>query len=441
MKKIKIVGLLIIAAAFFASCMTTKPPKPFRDVPPSANNAFITLAEEMAVTHVDGRRVSWNSATRRYEIAAGNRELTLRYRTSTYDISGRQIWETASGIKFNGMFEAGKSYIILNHVEGIASRYRTTGRRVAVFVIENTEQSKIQITLPNYKPSTTAMVGAFFSPDGSRLLVVHDKALYIYNANDGTLEMTIRERSGIIGAGGIWSPDGAKIIAVTPRAIRIWDSSTGNVISSINITRARFANMLHITPDGSKLVGQSGNILKVWDINSGAELVSINGLYRMLGIAFITLSPDGQFFAATFNDATRVYSISGGEPIFSIGQRRETYIPIEFIDSNTLIASQWVGGIFGQPKEISIDISSRQVTELEDEYIPRIRYSHDGSRILNTRLAGGRRYIQEIDAITNETVRQFTSPNADITVLMPSPVENKFATFSFIDGKIRIWEF
>ena len=437
MKKIKIIGLLIVTIVLLNSCvsMLTKPPKPFKDIPAASSGvAFITLSEEMQVTHVNGRRSSMSSSTKRHQIAAGHHELTVSYRTVTYDATGKQRRVRATGIKLSRMFEEGKSYVILNEVEGYYSQ------RVRVVIVENTEQSLIQIPLPKYKPSTIAIVPIAFSPNGSQFIVTKDNLLYLHNTIDGKLINTIKHSSKIIGV--LWSPDSSRFITVEERRIRIWEAASSNETRSISIPRTRFAMMLHITPDGSKLVGNSGNTLKVWDINSGAELVSIDRLYQTFGIAFISLSSDGQYFAAAFNDnTTRVYSINGGTPIFSIGERRLTYIPIEFLDNNTLIALLREGGILRQPKYVSINISANQVTELESEHVPSMNYSNDGSKIISLKLSNGRSYIEEVNAVTGEVINRYTSPNADISSLVLSPAENKFATFSFIDGKIRIWEY
>jgi len=439
MNKIKIVCLFVVVFALLCSCLMLPSPKPFNAIPTNATTAFICLSEGMSVTHVDGRRVSMSSVTKRHAIEPGDRELTLTYTETEWD-AGRQreVRRTARGIKVGATFESGKSYVIVNDVEGYAGRFYSN-RTVTVFLVENTEQSITQVALPKYKSSLLAVAHIMFNPDGSRFIVIHERMLYVHNTSTGTLEYQIRNSRDIFG--GIWSHDGTKILIADERNIRILDASSGNDIRSLKIARSKRVVQMHMTPDNTKLVGSSGDTLKVWDMDTETELVSINGLYQLFGITFITLSPDGQFFAASFSDnTTRIYSINGGTPVLSIGERRETYIPIEFVDSDTLIAVQRAGGSFNAPKTVSICINTREVTELES-YTPSISFSHDGSINFKLVSASGRTFIREIDVETDEVIRQYTSPNADIRAIILSPTENKFATFSYIDGIIRIWEF
>ena len=433
MKRIQFTGLLLIIAFLLSGCMTMMTPKPYKEKPVSGGTASLRLGKDIIVTHVDGKRVSM-AGSKQHPIAAGQHELTITYYKLTDMGNGTIKREKAKGMKINDMFEEGKNYLVL---------YDTKGYYVSVFLVDCTDESKVQIALPKYKRTIMPFVGLYFSPDSSKLLVIHDKQLYIHNSDDGTLEKTLQGHDKFVGAGGLWTPDGSKIITANPTAIKIWDVSSGSEYKSIPIAKAKLAIMLHVTPDGSKIVGQSGNTLKVWNLESGAELQSIEKLYQFLGIAFISLSPEGQYFAAAFADnTTQVLPVNGGPAILTIGQKGETYMPIEFADENTLIALKRSGGIFSAPKYVSVNIGSKQITELSGEYFPRISYSSDGSKIFKvSAVEEGRRYVTEIDAATKKAMRCFSTPSADVFSLMLSPVDNRFATFSFTDGMIRIQEF
>ncbi|MDR2716554.1 MAG: hypothetical protein LBB89_00615 [Treponema sp.] len=434
MKKMKIMGALIITAMVLINCASTAS---FKDVPPSAGTAFVCLPINVWIDHVDGERVLWVEKTR-HEIAAGAHQLSVGFRYSdVYTIY------SATDIILNGIFTEGKSYYVIPSVKR---------GKVYLNLVETSEQPQNQITLPNYKAPAFSYTQPRYSPDGSMLLVNYKNILYIYNVNDGMLVKTLTGHSKEVTT-GLWSPDGTKIISGDQSgAIIIWDVSSGSEVRSIrgNKGPVSFAG-LKITPDGAKILGNGGDILKIWDINDGSELFVSEKIYRWGANSFFTLSPDGQYFAATFDDNTlRVYSINGGLPIFRIaGEKRTRYFPFEFIDGNTLIAVYCEPiRIYSNPEQVSIDIKSNRTTKFESEYIPRTNlsnYNYDGSKVFSqkTTVAGNGIYyfIQAADAKTGDTVSAFSSPRVDIISFDVSPVENKVAGFTHGEGKIRFWDF
>ena len=421
MKRIRILWLLVCIVALISSCASTAK---FKDEPPSPGTAFVCLPVNLWVDHVDGKRLYWNQRTR-HEIAAGQHELTVGYNMNTY-----YGYDRATGIKITGMFEEGKSYYIFPNV---------LDRKIHLNLVENSESQK-QIVLTQKSIFAVAFIS--YSPDGSELLASHKKAVNIYDANDGTLKKTLEHSSDITVA--IWSPDGTKIISTEKNGmIKIWDTESGNLIKSINANKGYI--IIEISPDGTKLLGNSGNDLKIWDINSGAELVSVEKLYKFFGVSSFAFSPDGQYFAATFADeTTRVYSINGGAPIFSISDKKIKYLVTEFVDNNTLIAVMY-RGLLSEPKDASIDISSNKVTELKSEYIPKRNYSFDNNKTVSVITfdgGGGDTYtfLHVKDIKSGKIEKSFTTPQVDIVDIDVSPVKNELITFSS-DGKIRFWDF
>jgi len=409
-----------------AACSSTAD---FKEEAPSAGTAFVSIPAYLWVTHVDGNRLLWKQKSR-HEIAAGPHELTINY---DYNHN------VAVGIKLNGMFEEGKSYYVLPKVGPTQLGVVFDTFTISCLLVENTDQPLMKIAVPQYKPSLLPSVLVSFSPVGSELLVTYGKMLYVYNTSDGTLAKTFPEHPANITV-ALWSPDGTKIITADGSSvIKIWDALSGNEIRSISGPRGSV--LLWITPDGTRLLGNSGEILKIWDVESGRELASFDKLYQMFGFSFFNVSTDGNYFAATFGDnTTRVYPIDGGEPVLTIGgQKGKAYMVIELLDDNTLITSRSEG--ITPPKIVSIDVNSKKETVLGD-HISRAYYNGDGSKAFPlTTAAGGGVYtfLRQVDIKTGNTEKAFTNPRVEIYALSVSPAENKVATFSRLDGNIRIW--
>ena len=429
MKNIKFLGGLTVVFALLT--FSAAPTKLFDAVPPSAGKAYVCLPANVWVELVNGQK-SRLAQNKRHEIPAGEHELSLGYKLGI-NVGGKVITEKAAAVRFIGLFEEGRTYYMVPNI----TYADPDSPSISFELVEITEQPLNQIIVPKYKPSSFNTLN--YSPDGSRLLINFGNSLSIYTVAGGALEWTLGHSAEVMS--GVWSSDGSRIMSVdTGGTIKLWDTATGVVIKNIRGKKGDI--VIRTTPDSTKFLGKNDGInLKIWDMESGAELASIPNIS---GSSFM-VSPDGQFVAGAFSDdwTIRVYEIGGGEPIYRFGERSARYYPVEFNDSNTLIAQKIETGSL-TPKYVSINLRTLQIREISAPAVPaaKISYSNDdgkGFALIVSRLAKSSfGFMFMTDNETNNTESVFSSPLVDISAFSVSPTEMKIVTISR-DGKIRFW--
>jgi WD40 repeat protein len=142
---------------------------------------------------------------------------------------------------------------------------------------------------------------AVFHPDGSRLAVVHDSSVPIYDWASGRRLHTLTANAKAIWACE-FSPNGERLATTgLDSTVRIWDVSSGKPVGEPR----RFTqqvNSLHYLGDSRLLLVSQHNESLIVDSESGAELVHIPGGSH--GADRMAISPDDRLVASATPDGT-----------------------------------------------------------------------------------------------------------------------------------------
>ncbi len=242
-----------------------------------------------------------------------------------------------------------------------------------------------------------------FSPDGSIAAESSYGAIKLWDMGTGELLSTIN-------SGGTsdmsFSHDGQTLVSSGGKAIRVWDTDTG-------LLKQEYTNLdggarVSISPDGRWLAvgittsSQTNGVyrfdgrLQIWDLQTGTVSRTLSN-YRLIGVEFVTFSPDGKILAA------------------------KTRRGIEFWDmaTNRLIdktSASWLQGVAFASNGSTVALASRHYvilrdiqngeilgyleTPTEDELTLGVSFSPDESKIV----AIGRDWIRVWDMATQEII-------------------------------------
>ena len=152
-----------------------------------------------------------------------------------------------------------------------------------------------------------------FSPDGTRLAVGTDVAVWLYNVSDGRETALFTEHPGQVNALA-FSTDG-KILAsggYRTSVIQLWDLETGSKLSTLKLTEKHDSiAALAFAKNNATLIslGHAREITH-WDVNTGRKLGDTMSVDPYTAAVF---SEDGGIFAAgDSNGITRLWDIATG---------------------------------------------------------------------------------------------------------------------------------
>jgi serine/threonine protein kinase/DNA-binding beta-propeller fold protein YncE len=161
-----------------------------------------------------------------------------------------------------------------------------------------------------------ALIHAWFSPDGKRLVTMSGSAARIWDATTGQPIGAVMQHTQYVYRAR-FSPDGTRIATAShDQTARVWDAATGEPITP-PLKHDGYVRCAMFSPDGTKLVTASGdndNAARIWDAVTGAELVAP---IKHGGVVWhASFSPDGKRVATACRDNTaRVWDATTGQPI------------------------------------------------------------------------------------------------------------------------------
>eukprot|EP01061_Rhynchopus_euleeides_P002730 TRINITY_DN120_c0_g1_i1.p1 TRINITY_DN120_c0_g1~~TRINITY_DN120_c0_g1_i1.p1 ORF type:complete len:488 (+),score=112.32 TRINITY_DN120_c0_g1_i1:59-1522(+) len=171
-------------------------------------------------------------------------------------------------------------------------------------------------------PRYTHLADSSFSSDGASLAVAGVGGVGVLSLSTGQ-ELWFKTDGAY--AAVAYSPDGSRIASqLYAGDVHIRNAATGEVLMTLKKGAGRVPAGLHYTPDGSKIICGYSHSMHVWDATTGASLQELSP-QSTSGV--ITISPDGQYLAASFlweftcviyrlSDYTLVHTVSCG---FTVG--------------------------------------------------------------------------------------------------------------------------
>jgi WD40 repeat protein/DNA-binding SARP family transcriptional activator len=317
----------------------------------------------------------------------------------------------------------------------------------------STDGAKPILTLAGHE---AAVLGADFSPDGTRLVTSSD---------DGTVKVwDITPRGGgtewltLPGAGGLaYSPDGSRLaIGSEDGAVHVYDAATGRRSVVLHGHKGR-VNDLAFDPSGSMLAsaGFADGTARIWDAESGTELATVDlsrfqkpstppahrcglhplGLKQVFDVVF---SPDGNMLTTGgwFGpSSTLMWDPATGElrRIMAQGQdsKAQWGRSVDVSPDGRLVAGEGRDVVFVWSVE-----DGRLVARIRQQQVNALAFSPDGRRLVTGSLGGN------VDVWEARTGRQLDSLSGNLGQVLDlafSPDGNRVATSS-TDGTVRLWD-
>lgn len=165
-----------------------------------------------------------------------------------------------------------------------------------------------------------------FSPDGRRLLTAGEDGapVRIWDADDGRLLLSLRQRPPIVSTGANFSADGRLVISSAETgALRLWDAASGELVDALGNHRG-YAPPVATSADGRRWVTVGADGTRVWDIEQRQllfetrELAGYTFSARLSGDGRLLLLPDSPLGNQLWNvDLGQRVAIleSDGEPV------------------------------------------------------------------------------------------------------------------------------
>jgi WD40 repeat protein len=152
------------------------------------------------------------------------------------------------------------------------------------------------------------------SPDGSHLVIGHEKTLKVWDRGTGKQVLSIEGHSDEV-TSAAFSRDGRWIASGSlDRTVCLWDGTTGKHIRSLE-GHTKPVTSVAFSPDGRRLASASwDNTVKEWNLETGQEERSLEGhTGEVMGVAF---SADGRRLVSGGYDRTvRVWDADTGRQL------------------------------------------------------------------------------------------------------------------------------
>ncbi|CAE6373463.1 unnamed protein product [Rhizoctonia solani] len=149
---------------------------------------------------------------------------------------------------------------------------------------------------PRWKAPTQAVLSVAISPDGSRIAAAgKDKAIYMFNARDGTatVEPLVAHTGWITSMA--FSPNGRYLASCgDDLAICLWDGTSGKLLSGALRGHQSRVRSISFSPDGKRVVSASDDkTIRMWGVGDGTlTAIDLVGSHEDV-VYCATFSPDG----------------------------------------------------------------------------------------------------------------------------------------------------
>ncbi len=233
-----------------------------------------------------------------------------------------RIADTASGVEVARFEMEG----ILSATFGPSGNYalsRFAGGKTKIWHVESGDEivsfscQNVKDLAPLRPVLTDSIASASFSPDGTRVLVVYERAVYkvpervpsihrttrIHDARTGdellvlgkTLVSIDRPRAHLPTC---FSPDGARVLTTGEGGVtRVWDARDGRDLFALRESTRRLVSV-SFSGDSSRVVTVSADAVRLWDADTGKEFLTVHANRECGPWVEARLSPDGRSLLA-----------------------------------------------------------------------------------------------------------------------------------------------
>lgn len=270
-----------------------------------------------------------------------------------------------------------------------------------------------------------------FSKDGKRLLTLSwDLTAKVWDVAKGTLICTLEGEADV--ASAAFNPAGTRVVTAADNLARVWDAATGKLLRTIDGHKETVENAA-FSPDGKRIVTASWDrTAKVWDTETGALQLTLQG--HDYGVMNAVFSPDGSLIVTASKDNTaKVWNAYDGQMLNTlIGHSDEVWSVAFSPDGRRLATVSW-------DKSARIwDMTDYHLLATLDGHelsIESAQFSPDGKMIVT---ASRDRTAKVWDALDGKLIVTLTGHAGEVWSASFSPDSSSVVTASE-DKTARIW--
>ncbi len=190
--------------------------------------------------------------------------------------------------------------------------------------------------LTTLEPHDDRLLGAEFSPDGTRIVTIAGNDAFIWNVANGTLLHTLSGHGE-----KVWdvafSTDGKRLLTLSwDLSAKVWDTKEGTLISTLegdaDLTAGEFS------PDGKFVVTAVDNVARIWDVLEGTLVRTLEGHTDTVENA--SFSADGsRIITASWDRTARVWHAGTGELQLTLAEHDYGVMNAKFSPDGQLIVT------------------------------------------------------------------------------------------------------
>jgi len=141
------------------------------------------------------------------------------------------------------------------------------------------------------------------------------------------------------------SPDGRLVAASDDSGrVRLWETATGCLLGALE-GHANYRSRCHFHPAGRILATCSPGLIEFWDLTTGAVINTLSGHHAATNHS-LTFSPDGDTFAATWQDGTiQIHEVTGGAILTTIPAQQCEVLSLRFRPNGRTLATTYRSGM------------------------------------------------------------------------------------------------
>ncbi|GAA3812961.1 hypothetical protein GCM10022403_053270 [Streptomyces coacervatus] len=181
-----------------------------------------------------------------------------------------------------------------------------------------------------------------FSPDGKTLATGDGKTVRLWQGGM-TQPATVLTHQIL----GEFSPDGKTLATQTDQLkVRLRNIATGKTIglgSEVDVSTAFSPDSRTIATASMVVTQQPHSVpVRVWDVATGKLRATLNG--HTDGIEAMAFTPDGTLITASTDDTVRLWNVTTGKTIRTIGEDKEAYVYYMTASPDGKAIATWDGG-------------------------------------------------------------------------------------------------
>jgi eukaryotic-like serine/threonine-protein kinase len=171
--------------------------------------------------------------------------------------------------------------------------------------------------------------GLAFSPDGLRLAAPSDaQTIKILDVTTGKDLSTIRTTNKHMHSCVAFAPDGKRLASISDRALQVWDAQNGKELFSVFSPQPLFKVVF--SPDGQRLATAGmGQAVRIWDAVSGQELMTLAG--HIATVQDLAFHPSNCCLATCSEDRTvKLWDLKSGEELITLRGHTDAVFSVSF---------------------------------------------------------------------------------------------------------------